>query len=405
MENKRVKYVSVEYVSPGHPDKVCDVIAECIVDEFFDQDINSRVAVDGACKGKVFLCGEITSSADVDIEQVARRAIDACGYFPRDNRPQEESANFNWRDTPIELNFTQQSPDIAMGVDRYDNLLEKTAGDQGMCISGAIKESPNFVSHAQEIARIIGICLWEDVMEEVLEWARQDIKTQVTIKYENEVPVEVTDVVVSISHEDEISLEDIRKFVKVYVQRILDKYGEENNLKVDNVNFFVNATGKFAVYGPQSDSGEVGRKIVCDQTGGIFAVGGGNLNGKDATKVDRTGAYGARYAAKNVVAANLATKCEVNVAYCIGVKDPVSVTVNCFGTNKIPEQQIEEAVKAVFDFTPGGMIKQFNMISDIETRGWKYEDLAKFGHIGNPCCDNLPWEQVDKVQELLDYLK
>lgn len=397
----RINYFTCEHVSPAHPDKVMDGVVEAIVDAYFEQDINSRVAIDGAVKGKMFLCGEITSNAKVNKLGIAKSHLAEIGYIPR----AEESAKFNCDDLQLEEQFTEQSGDIAMGVDRYQALEDKTAGDIGFMVCGAIKESPNYVTHSQEISSMLSAYLHKlSVTGEYL-WMRPDIKTQCTIKYIDYVPKEVDTLVVCQSHSEDVTLEYVREKVKELCLPVVEEYCKRNNLILSkDLKFYVNPTGKFAVYGPYSDSGEVGRKIIVDQTHGAFPVGGGNLNGKDATKVDRSGVYITRYAAKNIVAAGLADKCHVAVSYAIGMKEPMSVQVDCYGTSKVDEQVIEDAVKKVFDFTPGGIIKQFKLISPIKVRGFSYRDLGMYGHIA-PCGVSVPWEKTDKVQELLDVIE
>ena len=394
---KRISYFSSEHVSPGHPDKVCDVIAESIVDEYVNNDLFCRVACDALLKDvKLFLGGEITSKHTVNYNAIVGEALRYIGYNPA------RTPKFNFVNIDVTTEFHEQSLDIAMGVDREQDLKDKAAGDQGMAYGGAVKESPELISHAQQIAKDISMLLWAGVKSNRIPWGKPDIKTQATIKYEDGVPKEITDVVVAISHDKEKPLEEIREEIRGLVATHIHRYAEVTGLKVaDNINYYINATGSFTDYGPIGDSGEVGRKIIVDQTGGFFAVGGGTQNGKDATKVDRSGVYMCRYAAKNIVAAGLAEKCQIQAAYCIGVKEPISVQVDCFGTNKVPEQIIEEAVRKVFDFTPGGMILEFDLHLPAEERGWWYRELGAFGHIA-PTSVKVPWEEVDKVPFLLE---
>lgn len=395
MKKDRISYFTCEHVSPAHPDKVMDGIAESIVDAYFEQDMNSRVAIDGAVKGEVFLCGEISSNAVVDKLQISKNHLEKIGYVPRD----EESAKFNCRDLVVHEQFTEQSQDIAQGVDRYEDLADKTAGDIGFMVGGAVNESPNLVSHAQEICSMLSRYLFESSPK--VDWMRPDIKTQCTIKYVNDNPVSVDTIVVCQSHSDDVTLDFVIEQVKKMCFPVIEKYCVATNLSIDeDFKFYVNPTGKFSVYGPQSDSGEVGRKIIVDQTHGSFPVGGGNLNGKDATKVDRSGVYITRYVAKNIVASGLADKCHVAVSYAIGMKNPTSIQVECYGTNKADEQVIEDAVKEVFDFTPGGIIKQFKLISPQAERGFKYQDLGMYGHVA-PYGVEVPWELTDRTNDIL----
>lgn len=250
----REKYITVESVSPAHPDKVMDTIAESLVDAYINKDPGARIAIDGAVKGKIMLCGEITSSASVDKKAVVKTALRELGYIKRQKG--EESAQFNCEEVVLDEEFTEQSPDIAMGVDRFEDLLEKTSGDQGMMISGAVKESPNLISHSQEISKLLNKELFSLVVSGILDWGRQDIKTQVTVKYIDDVPKEITDVVVSISHEESKDLDELREEVKGIALGIITKYANENALIIsENIKWFINATGKFSIYGPKSDSG------------------------------------------------------------------------------------------------------------------------------------------------------
>ena len=375
-------YFSSEMVSPGHPDKVMDSIAEAIVEAHLSHDNYARVAVDGVCKNNtVVLAGEISSRALINPLAITKKVIADIGYtFVK-------SPDFNDQTVIINPLFTTQSPDIAQGVNQGDKIGEG-AGDQGIVFGGAIREAPDLTGHAHYLSRFISY----EIYKKGFDWARPDQKTQVTIEYEDGKAVRVADVVVAISHTDSKPLSEIRTEVKEVVDKVLSEYQKKTKLSFENYNLHCNSTGKFAVYGPVADAGEVGRKIVCDQYGGYFAVGGGNLNGKDPSKVDRSGVYMARYVAKNLVANGYADKVQIEVGYVIGEPEPVSVHVETFGTAHKSEEEIDNYVSQ-FSFAPT-KICEFLHLRD-QRRDFNYLNLGMYGHIGKSFVgDRLPWEVV-----------
>lgn len=377
----KVTYFSAEHVSPGHPDKICDFIAESVLDYLLEVENKApRVAVDGVIKNnKVHLVGEITAAHQVPFDTLVRRAISSIGYT------KEVSPSFNDESVVVDTDFTMQSPDIAMGVD------VKGAGDIGIMFGGAVNEAPDLTSWAHYLARYLSYFVYKHKFA----WAKPDQKTQVTIKYVDGEPSAIADIVVCISHDSTKSLIEIRSEVEELVADLLKDIPFPEGFDYTNYKLHVNPTGAFSVFGPVADSGEVGRKIVCDQYGGFFAVGGGNLNGKDATKVDRSAVYMARCAAKSVVARGLASKCQIQVAYAIGEEKPISIKVDTFGTEKVTLDEIEEFVNKSFDFTPQGIIRTFNLSSRYSDRKFSYKDLGAYGHIGESFYgEEKPWEKT-----------
>ena len=299
------------------------------------------------------------------------------------------------------------SHDKHQGVDCHDE--DKGAGDIGIMFGGATLEAPDYTGHSHYIAKVLSKGLHDLVVQGENIWGRPDIKTQVSIRYEDKIPVAVDNVVICISHAEDKDLEEIREEITIYVKEVLADYNHSiiqlgrQFLDIQNVKVLVNPTGRFAIFGPASDAGEVGRKIVVDQMGGHFSVGGGNLNGKDATKVDRSGVYISRSAAKHIVASGLATKAQVQVSYAIGVAKPTSVCVETFGTSKVDEGLIEEKIKELVDFRPGAIINKFKLNKPSSERGFLYSDLGAYGHIGTVGI-NVPWEEVDdRLIELLKF--
>lgn len=377
----KISYFTSEHVSPGHPDKVCDAIAEAIVDFHLNNStVKPRVAVDGLVKNnKIWLAGEITSTAECDYNAIVKEVLTEIGYTP------EKSPEFNYDNFILHCEFTKQSPDIAQGV---DNAESTGAGDIGIMFGGAVNEAPDFTCWSHYLARLLSF----EIYKYNFPWAKPDQKTQVTIKYVDGVPVAISDIIVCISHEESKPLEEIRTDIENFVSHTLTKYKVFKKLNIQEYRLYVNPTGKFVQMGPIADSGEVGRKIVCDQYGGYFPVGGGNLNGKDATKVDRSAVYMARYVAKKVVANKLADLCQIEVSYGIGMIDPISIDVECFGTNKVSMEEIYEFVDR-FSFRPKDIIAQFKLDLAEDLRLFKYRNLGKFGHIGQRFDKtNLPWE-------------
>lgn len=383
-KESRYSYFTSEMVSPGHPDKVMDTIAESVVDYVLEHEKHPRIAVDGVCKNNwITLVGEISTNVKIPFRKIVTDSLKCIGYTA------DKSPLFNNENVFVKCNFTKQSPDIAQGVDHTD---KESAGDIGMMLCGAVKEAPDYTPWSHYLARLINFKLYQQTLNDNLDWARPDQKTQVTIKYKDGVPCAIDNIVVCISHAANVGLDFIYNTISEHVELILAGVSFPKNFDWKHYILKVNPTGAFASYGPIADSGEVGRKIVCDQTGSYFSVGGGNLNGKDATKVDRAGVYMCRYVAKQIVSKGFATKCQIQVAYTIGQLEPASINVECFGTNIVPIEQIDNFVK-LFSFIPGDIIKRFNLNSPIEQRKFQYRDLGAFGHIGERFDGTkLPWE-------------
>ena len=373
-------YFTSEFVSPGHPDKICDQISDSILDACLADDENSRVACETfATTGLVVVGGEITTKTYVDVQKIVRDKISEIGYRP--------GMGFD-SDCGVLNTIHSQSPDISMGVDTGG------AGDQGIMFGGAVNETEELMPLALVLSRGIIQKLTEITRNGTLTWARPDAKAQVTLAYdENGKLLNVDTVVLSVQHNEDVTNEQIEKDLKeLVIKPVLEKY----DLNIENVRkFHINPTGRFVIGGPHGDSGLTGRKIIIDTYGGYFRHGGGAFSGKDPSKVDRSAAYAARWIAKNIVAAGFATKCEVQLSYAIGVVEPESIRVETFGTGKIEETRIEEAVAKLFDLTPNGIQKSLNL----RKPSFRYQDLAAFGHIGRTDID-LPWEKLDKVEGL-----
>nr|DAI54893.1 MAG TPA: S adenosylmethionine synthase [Caudoviricetes sp.] len=378
-----------EWVSPGHSDKLLDSIAEAIVDYAIDADPKSRVAVDGVVKNnRLILAGEITCPVEIPFEKIVKDTIKNIGYTP------DKVPGFNYENVLVETIFTMQSPDINQGVDQ-ENGSSLGAGDQGIMYGGAINESPDFTPHSYFLAKEIGCKLYNNRYE--ADWMKPDIKTQVTIKYEDDTPVEVVDIVCAVSHKDTISQEEIKNYVLSLTAEFISGYCFEHALAFDNINWHINTTGKFVICGPESDSGEVGRKIVVDQAGAMNPVGGGNLNGKCPSKVDRTAVYQARRAAKWLVANRVCDKCDIQVSYSIGESKPISVYINTYGTNHRSTNEINKAVNALFSFSPAQMIVDLQLCA--KNRPFRYEYCGMYGHIGeSPAFGDIrTWEEIPTI--------
>ena len=377
-------YFTSEFVSPGHPDKICDQISDSILDACLADDEGSRVACETfATTGLVVVGGEITTNTYVDVQKIVRDKIYEIGYRP--------GMGFD-SDCGVLNTIHSQSPDISMGVDTGG------AGDQGIMFGGAVNETEELMPLALVLSRGIIQKLTEITRNGTLAWARPDAKSQVTLAYdENGKLLNVDTVVLSVQHNEDVTNEQIEKDLKeLVIKPVLEKY----NLNIENVRkFHINPTGRFVIGGPHGDSGLTGRKIIIDTYGGYFRHGGGAFSGKDPSKVDRSAAYAARWIAKNIVAAGFATKCEVQLSYAIGVVEPVSIRVETFGTGTVEETRIEEAVAKLFDLTPNGIQKSLNL----RKPSFRYQDLAAFGHIGRTDID-LPWEKLDKVEGLKEEL-
>ena len=380
-------YFTSESVSPGHPDKLCDHLSDTILDHVLEQDKHSRVACETFVKGKenqpgtVVVGGEITTRGNLDIDKLIRETILEIGY-------NSNELGFNGNECEIIKLLTKQSPDIQMGVDRSDQK-KQGAGDQGLMFGYATDEteflmpSPIYYSHRLVEKQT------ELLRSKKVSWLRPDAKSQVTFQYENDRPTFVDTVVLSTQHSSEIGLEELREFVK---NEIIFKV-IPSSLINEKTRIFINPTGNFVEGGPLGDSGLTGRKIIVDTYGGMARHGGGAFSGKDPSKVDRSAAYAARYIAKNIVAANLATRCEIQLSYAIGVAEPTSTLVNTFGTGVISDEKLSSIINNVFDLTPYGIITSLDLLNV------KYKPTAGFGHFGRND-KNFTWEQIDKVDIL-----
>ncbi len=382
-----------ESVTGGHPDKICDQISDAVLDEILKNDKNGRVACETCCTtGMVLVMGEITTSCYVDIPKLVRGVVCDIGY-------NSAEMGFDGNTCAVITAIDEQSPDISMGVSESyelrggnDDAFDLNgAGDQGMMFGFACDETPELMPMAHTFARRLTNRLTEARESGALPFLRPDGKAQVTVEYDDQdKPVRIDTIVVSTQHSDAIAIEELRAAVKKDIITSVIPAA----LVDENTKYFINPTGRFVIGGPHGDSGLTGRKIIVDTYGGYARHGGGAFSGKDPTKVDRSASYAARYIAKNVVAAGLASKCEVQVAYAIGVAHPVSLLVETFGTETAPREKIETAVKLVFDLRPAAIIAQFEMLRPI------YRDLAAHGHLGRVDI-NLPWERTDKADKLL----
>ena len=387
-----------ESVTEGHPDKMCDQISDAILDALLEQDPMSRVACETATTtGLVMVMGEITTKGYVDIQKVVRNTVREIGY-------DRAKYGFDCDTCGVIVALDEQSPDIAMGVDKAleakenkmtDEELEAIgAGDQGMMFGYATNETDEYMPYPIYLAHKLARQLTKVRKDGTLRYLRPDVKTQVTVEYdENGKPSRLDAVVLSTQHDEEVTQEQIHKDIKKYVfDEILPAEMVDENTK-----FFINPTGRFVIGGPHGDSGLTGRKIIVDTYGGMARHGGGAFSGKDCTKVDRSAAYAARYVAKNIVAAGLADRCEIQLSYAIGVAQPTSIMVDTFGTSKLREDQLVEMIRKHFDLRPAGIIKMLDLRRPI------YKQTAAYGHFGRDDLD-LPWEKLDKVDELKAYL-
>ncbi|MAG18409.1 MAG: methionine adenosyltransferase [Candidatus Diapherotrites archaeon] len=381
--SKEKHFFTSESVTEGHPDKMCDQISDAILDAMIKEDPNTRAGIETSTKtGLILVFGEVTTKTYVDVQNVARETIRQIGY----DKPEY---GFDSDACSVLISLSEQSPDIAQGVDEGKGLHEEQgAGDQGMMFGYATNETPELMPLPITLAHKLTMKLAEVRKNKTLDWVRPDGKSQVTVEYNNGKPVRVDTVVISTQHDskvshDQIEKEIIEKVVKPVVADWVD----------DNTKYHINPTGAFIVGGPVADAGLTGRKIIVDTYGGQGAHGGGCFSGKDPSKVDRSATYLARYIAKNIVAAGLADKCEVELAYAIGVADPVSVLVDCKGTNKIEEEKIEELVKKHFKLKPSQIIEELNLRRPI------FQKTAAYGHFGRDDPD-FTWEKTDKADEL-----
>ncbi len=374
-----------ESVTEGHPDKICDQISDGVLDAILEKDPMARVACETvATTGMVMVMGEITTDCYVDISAIAREVITSIGY----DRPE---FGFNGNTCAILTTIDGQSPDIAMGVNNaFDDESDTGAGDQGMMFGFACDETPELMPAPISFAHQLSHKLTECRKNGSLSWLRPDGKSQVSVQYGENGKVERIDtVVISTQHAPEVEIEELRKEI---VEKVI-KTTLPESLIDENTKFFVNPTGRFVVGGPVGDTGLTGRKIIVDTYGGYACHGGGCFSGKDPTKVDRSAAYMARHIAKNIVAAGLSKKCQIEIAYAIGVAKPVSVLVDTYGTGVVSEEKLVEAVNSVFDLRPA------KIISYLDLRRPIYRQTAAYGHFGRPEL-NLPWERIDRVEEL-----
>ena len=384
MTDRKYLFTS-ESVSEGHPDKLADQVSDAILDACLAQDPKSRVACETfTTTGMVMVGGEITTKAVLDVQEIVRGVARKIGYT--------DAAYGLDCDSMAVMNVIHtQSPDISQGVSGVgleEFKGQQGAGDQGMMFGYACNETPELMPMPVMLSHKILLKAAELRKSGAIKWLRPDSKSQVTIEYENNKPVRIDTVVVSHQHDDNVSYDEIKKTI---IEQIVKPVLEPTGLLDENVKYFINPTGRFVVGGPHGDSGLTGRKIIVDTYGGMGRHGGGAFSGKDPSKVDRSAAYMARYIAKNVVAAQLCERCEVELAYAIGVPFPVSITVDTFGTAKIAEEKIEEAVKKVFDASPAGIVKTLDLLRPI------YQETASYGHFGR---DSFPWEKTDKVEAL-----
>ena len=387
-----------ESVTEGHPDKMCDAISDAILDACMEQDPMSRVACETAsCTGFVLVTGEITTKAQLDIPSIVRKTVNEIGY-------NDAKTGFDGHTCAVMVALDQQSPDIAMGVDKAleakenkmsDEQLEAIgAGDQGMMFGYATNETPELMPYPISLAHKLALQLTKVRKDGTLKYLRPDGKTQVSVEYdENGKPKRLEAVVLSTQHDEDVTQEQVHEDIKKYVfDPILPIELVDAETK-----FFINPSGRFVIGGPHGDAGLTGRKIIVDTYGGYARHGGGAFSGKDCTKVDRSAAYAARYVAKNIVAAGLAEKCEIQLSYAIGVAQPTSIMVDTFGTGKLSDEKLVEIVRENFDLRPAGIIKMLDLRRPI------YRGTAAYGHFGRTDL-NLPWEATDKAEALKKYL-
>ena len=393
------KYIfTSESVTEGHPDKICDAVSDAILDACMAEDPMSRVACETAmCTGFALVTGEITTKAVIDYQKIVRDTIREIGY-------DDSSKGFDADTCAVFVAMDQQSPDIAMGVDKALEARESSmtdeqieaigAGDQGMMFGYATNETPEYMPYSINLAHKLTRKLTEVRKNGTLAYLRADGKSQVSVEYdENNKPVRLEAIVISTQHDEKVTQEQIHEDIRKYViDAVVDPAMVDGNTKI-----YINPTGRFVIGGPHGDAGLTGRKIIVDTYGGVGRHGGGAFSGKDCTKVDRSAAYAARYVAKNLVAAGYADRMEIQLSYAIGVAQPTSINVNTFGTGKVSEEKIVEVIRKHFDLRPAGIIKMLDLRRPI------YKQTAAYGHFGRTDVD-LPWEKLDKVDELKAYL-
>ena len=392
MEN--IRLFTSESVTEGHPDKVCDRIADAVLDAYLAQDKESRVALEVCCKGEhMYMLGEITSKGSVDLPAVARRVIADIGY-------DRKQLGFDDKNVNIVCNIEKQSPDIAMGVDSSfeekegdsDKYGKTGAGDQGMMFGYACTENSELMPLAISLSHKLTQRLTYVRKQGVLPYLRPDGKAQVTVRYSGGVPSGIDAVVISTQHDEDVSMQDLRVDIK---REVIDAVIPADMMD-ESTKLYINPTGRFVLGGPAGDSGVTGRKIIVDTYGGYCPHGGGAFSGKDPTKVDRSACYMARYICKNVVAAGLAERCQMQVAYAIGVARPVSVTIDTFGTGRVSDAELARAVQVVFDLRPAAIIDKLELEKPV------YESTSNYGHFGRP---GFTWERTDMTEQLLKAVK
>lgn len=385
------KFFTSESVTEGHPDKICDQISDAVLDALLEQDPDSRVACETVCTTGMIMCmGEISTKGYADISKIARQVVVDIGY-------DRAKFGFDGYTCSVMTTIDEQSCDIAMGVNEALEAKEgdmnddnsNGAGDQGLMFGYACNETPELMPMPISMAHKLALKLTEVRKDGTLRYLRPDGKTQVTVEYDGDKPIRIETIVVSSQHAPEISLEQIKKDIMEYVIKpVVPK-----ELLDDNTKYYINPTGRFVIGGPQGDSGLTGRKIIVDTYGGYSRHGGGAFSGKDPSKVDRSAAYAARYIAKNIVAAGLADKCEIQLAYAIGVAKPVSILVDTFGTGKADEVKLSAAIEKVFDLRPSAIIKMLDLKKP------QYRKLAAYGHMGREDLGTA-WEKTDKIEEI-----
>ena len=377
------RYFTSESVTEGHPDKLCDYISDSILDAYLEQDKNSRVAVETvASKNMVFVTGEVTSKAKINIEEIVRNTIKEIGYFG--------DTDIDYEKCQIIINISEQSPDIAMGVDKSleqkegENLVSEGAGDQGIMFGYACDETSEYMPLAITLAHKLSKRLTEVRKEKLIDGIGADGKTQVTVEYFGDEAIRIDTIVISTQHKEEKDVDELRKEIK---EKVIDVVIDKNLID-EHTKIYINPTGRFVIGGPLGDSGLTGRKIIVDTYGGYARHGGGAFSGKDPTKVDRSATYMARYIAKNVVANGYAKSFGIQLSYAIGVAKPISIFVETYGTNTIPNEEIVRKIEENFDLTPRGIINTFDLQRPI------YKSTTNYGHFGKP---DLPWEKIIKI--------